>query len=169
VTAVQEKTRQAYKLKIKSADALSDDNGILLINSPDSIRRDFEKKYAAYAEYAPTFSKRAWEYMKRDGWTYDYFENRTYLSKRIFYAIKDGKNITPTPETVIAICIGLRLGAHEREELMDLAGYRYKSTKELYAFSAVFDYFTIKSVPDFNVAYAALMGNPNAKPLTEYI
>ena len=101
-----------------------------------------------------TFCKKAVDLMTKAGWDYNKFETRTTIDRKIYYRIYNGKLENPKLNTVLKICIGLRLRQRERDELIELAGHKWLNNKKHFYYQRIFDDFIINTPSDFNDVYA---------------
>ena len=122
----------------------------------DKARKIFEGRYAEYTKTAKTFAKRVNEFMEAQEWSPELFATRTGLGQRAYFRITSGETKAPRIETVLSICIGLRLSSYERLELLTLAGYGFMKSEKEFAYHYIFDIYQINSIDDFNRAYLSL-------------
>jgi len=130
-----------------------------------SFKVDFDKRYAIFTAVNKTFSHRAIEHMNARGWNATIFSERTGLSSRLYYYLQENEMYNPDFDSVLAVCVGLRLSERERTELFGLAGYSFSNSKRHFTITYILNECNIKNIDDFNAAYMALrIDGPNTKP-----
>ena len=107
------------------------------INSSKKLNKFHEKLLVAgiRAMYSKNFCELAWSHIQRcckyrhKETPKEAFRRMTLLSDKTFDRIEDGTLIKPTLETVMAICVGLDLGAVDGILLLKSAGYDFSDTQ----------------------------------------
>ena len=97
----------------------------------------YKKKYLIVSDFYDagndsinTFCDKVMHLIEESGWDYSDFEEETLHNRNFFYQIKQRNLANPKLETVIAICIGLRVKPYTTEELLRLSGHILRNTKE---------------------------------------
>jgi transcriptional regulator with XRE-family HTH domain len=94
--------------------------------------------------------------MNHKGWDSRKFAKHTRLEPNNYYRITRGETENPSLETVLNICIGLGVPSKIRDELINLAGRSWQNTQLHCAYRYILDNGDIKTVTDFNDAFALL-------------
>ena len=117
-------------------------------------------------EHSNNFSVLAWAHIQRCNCHYkETFRERTLLSDKMFDRIKKGEVLNPEIETVMAICMGLNLGAAHGIPLLRSAGYDLTDTQSpiLISYMKLLASPEVKDIFQCNEILEAL----NLKPLCE--
>ena len=90
-------------------------------------------------------------HIERLGYNKVVFCNKTLLSKKEYYLIKNNSpKATPRIETVMCICIGLELGPDLGSDLLKAAGYILTNSKQHIAYRLLLSTCSGKSIYECN-------------------
>lgn len=70
---------------------------------------------------------------------------RCYIDRKLISKITNRSNYHPSKNTMLALCIGLRLTINEAEEFVSLAGYSFSNTSK---FDLIIQYMLINEIFD---------------------
>jgi hypothetical protein len=104
------------------------------------IAERINEQYDVDADDSLIFCRRVWTNICELGWDYNDFVEETQLNQKIYYDIKGEKLLNPKIETVMAICIGLKLKWRQAEHYLSLCGYTLRNTRTENAYRHVFMY-----------------------------
>jgi len=119
-------------------------------------RLRIDSDFKSHIKIMPTFCKTAKAFMARAGWNYMLFENKTGIDRKTYYQIQREELEYPEFETVLKICVGLRLNKEERNELLRLTGNDKRTARKHFIYLYILDEYDIKSPSDFNDVYLRL-------------
>ena len=133
-------------------------------------KAEFEDEYKLITATSATFSQKVTELMTLKGWDANKFAQHTRLEPNNYYRITQGLTENPSLETVLNICIGLRLSSKLRDELITLAGRSWQNTRLHTAYRFILDGDKVESVSDFNIMFDMLNIDPHGRlPLKDDI
>ena len=132
------------------------DKSAAVVANALAFKAGFQEEYGEITETTKTFSQRVTELMERKGWDAHKFAKYTRLEPNNYYRITRGETENPSIETILNISIGLGLPSKVRDELISLAGRSWQNSQLHCAYQYVLENGNIKSVTDFNTAFALL-------------
>jgi hypothetical protein len=126
---------------------------------------DLVKQSRRLAETEMSFAQLAAWHIRERGYNKAVFRTKTLLSGKTYERIMANRLPNPDLNTVMAICLGLRLSIRESELLLEKAGYRLGSSPQHLAYHKLLSAFVGHSLAECNEVLEALDLSPiTAKP-----
>ena len=113
-----EKKHKIYYDPVKQKKSLTQD----ILDRRKAAIQQFEKQ----SKYQKNCWQRIYEILRENKANPISFEIKTGLHRDYFSRAKTGKDSSPDVRTIVAIAAGYNLGLHVAEELMGLAGHKFK-------------------------------------------
>lgn len=123
-----------------------------ILNMQDSDFESVVKNIELYGGVKPpaTFNDALKLFMKQKNVTIEELADRVNLSSRSIQCMRNDENCMPTLRHVVEVCIGLHLMPSYSNQLLDLAGYSLKSSKQHKMYKFLVDMAYMRDVDECN-------------------
>ena len=141
-----------------------DDHNKKFFESTDELKQfymELSEEIHADVQMGENFAQLAWKYISGKKINKAQFQTLTLLSEKMYTRIRDNKLPKPHLETAMAIAIGLKLGPHLGEGLIEKAGYKLNDSPLHRTYKKLLTVFKGQSIYECNKVLEAL----NFKPL----